>query len=139
MAVQISASARLCGEAARFFQAPYFSALTTVGGDGAPHSSMIWVRRDGGDVLMVTVRGRQKWRDMTHDPRVTLLAHDPGNPYHYVEIRGTVTMTDEGGAELMNELCLAYTGKLWEPDPSQEARVVVRLTPSKVIEANVPR
>ncbi|GAA4530022.1 PPOX class F420-dependent oxidoreductase [Amycolatopsis samaneae] len=139
MAVQISASARLSDEGARFFRAPYFSVLTTLGKDGTPHSSMIWVRRDGDDLLMVTVRGRQKWRDMTRDPRATLLAHDPEDPYHYVEIRGTVTMTEEGGAALMNELCLAYTGKPWEPDPAQGPRVVVRLTPSKVVEANVPR
>ncbi|WP_158890470.1 PPOX class F420-dependent oxidoreductase [Amycolatopsis anabasis] len=137
MAVQVSALARLTDEAARFFRAPYFSVLTTIGKDGQPHSSMIWVKRDGDDLLMVTVRDRQKWRDLVRDPRATLLAHDPENPYHYVEVRGTVTLTEEGGRELMDELCRAYTGEPWEADPGQ-VRVVVRLTPAKIVVAKVP-
>lgn len=138
MAVQLTASATLSDDTRRLFQAPNFAVLTTIGRDGTPHSSVVWVRPDGADLLMVTVRGRLKWRDLSRDPRATLLAHAPGDPYTYAEVRGTVTMTEDGGRQLMDELSRAYTGQPWKADPEQ-VRVVLRLTPSKVVEAHVPQ
>jgi hypothetical protein len=35
---------------------------------------------------------------MRRDPRVALSVQDPGNPYHYVQIRGRVSAIEEAGA-----------------------------------------
>lgn len=119
-------------ESRRLFQAPVFVVLTTINPDGAPQSSVVWSKVDGDDVVMSTIRGRRKCRNMERDPRVTLLAYDPDDPYSYVELRGTVTLTEEGGDALIDELSRAYEDKPWAHRPGQ-TRVVVRFTPTRVV------
>ncbi|MGH3738215.1 MAG: PPOX class F420-dependent oxidoreductase [Micromonosporaceae bacterium] len=110
-----------------------FAVLATVTGSGAPQSSVIWVKRDGDQVVFSTIRGRLKTRNLERDPRVSLCLYDPADPYAYVEIRGTVTMDEQGGPELIDELSRAYDGKPWTVRP-HETRLVCRVTPTKVIE-----
>lgn len=124
---------KLSDEARRLFNQPVFAILSTVGPSGAPQSSVIWVRTDGDDVLFSTIRGRLKARNMERNPQISLCAYDPGDPYFYVEIRGTVSMVEEGGVELIDELSRAYDGVPWKVRPD-ETRVVCRVTPTKVIE-----
>lgn len=124
---------RLTDEARRLFQAPVFAVLSTVSESGAPQSSVIWVRHDGDDLLFSTIRGRLKTRNMERNPHVSLCAFDPGDPYVYVEVRGTVTLTEDGGVDLIDELSRAYVGRPWVVRPA-ETRVVVRVTPTRVIE-----
>lgn len=124
---------KLSDTARRLFQTPVFAVLSTVSPSGAPQTSVIWVRTDGDEVLFSTIRGRLKTTNMERNPRVSLCAYDPEDPYSYVEIRGTVSMVEEGGVELIDELSRAYDGVPWTVRP-QETRVVVRVTPTKVIE-----
>ncbi|MGH9250036.1 MAG: PPOX class F420-dependent oxidoreductase [Acidimicrobiales bacterium] len=119
--------------ARRLSDAPTYVVLTTLNPDGSPQSSVVWVRRDGDDLLMSTIRGRLKTRNMERDPRVTVCGYDPGDPFQYVEVRGTVTLVDEGGDALIDELNRKYTGGPWTVRPG-EIRVVVRLTPTRVVE-----
>jgi len=126
-------SVPLTDEARRLFQAPVFAVLSTVSEAGAPQSSVIWVRQDGGDLLFSTIRGRLKTRNMERNPRVSLCAYDPEDPYVYVEVRGTVRLTEDGGVKLIDELSRVYDGTPWVVRPA-ETRVVVRVTPTRVIE-----
>ncbi len=118
------------------FQAPVFVVMTTINPDGQPQSSVVWAKVDGdsdGDLVVIsTIRGRRKCRNMERDPRVTLIAYDPTDPYIYVELRGTVTLDEEGGDALIDELSRAYDGKPFNHRPG-EVRVVVRFTAGKVI------
>lgn len=120
------------------FRAPVFVIMTTINPDGAPQSSVVWAKVDGDDVLISTIRGRRKCRNMERDPRVTLLAYDPADPYVYAELRGTVTLDEAGGDELIDELSRGYDGKPWVPRPEQ-TRVVVRFTPARVIPHVAPQ
>ncbi|CAB4957597.1 MAG: TIGR03618 family F420-dependent PPOX class oxidoreductase [Actinobacteria bacterium] len=120
---------------ASILDAPEFATLATLQPDGQPQLSVVWLARDGDDLLMSTVKGRQKHRNLGRDPRATVLVYPKANPYSYVEVRGTVTMTEEGGRELIDRLNLQYTGgdRYTMDDGSDNVRVVIRLTPSKVI------
>ncbi len=117
------------------FDSPEFATLATLQPDGQPQLSVVWVARDGHDLLMSTVRGRQKHRNLGRDPRATVLVYPKANPYSYVEVRGTVTITEQGGRELIDRLNLEYTGgdRYTMDDGTENIRVVIRLTPSKVI------
>ena len=117
------------------FDSPEFATLATLQPDGQPHLSVVWVARDGHVLLMSTVRGRQKHRNLERDPRATVLVYPKANPYSYVEVRGTVTMTEQGGCELIDRLNLEYTGgdRYTMDDGTENIRVVIRLIPSKVI------
>ncbi len=70
-----------------------YAALATVNPDGSPQTSVVWVGRDGDDLLFSTVEGRVKHRNMVRDPRVSVSIIDSADPENYAELRGTVTMT----------------------------------------------
>ena len=118
-----------------WFDAPEFATIATLLPDGRPHLSVVWVERDGDDLLVSTIKGRRKYLNMERDPRVTVLVYPKDNPYTYVEVRGTVTMVEEGGRELIDRLNEAYTGTGRYPgdDGTDNVRVVCRITPEKVV------
>ena len=115
--------------------APEFATLATIQPDGQPQLSVVWCARDGEDLLISTVQGRRKYLNLVADPRATVLVYPKANPYTYVEVRGTVTLTTAGGRELIDRLNAEYTGgdRYTGDDGSDNVRVVVRLTPTKVI------
>lgn len=122
-------------DAARaWFDGPNFATLGTVDPDGRPQLSVVWVKRDGDDVLVSTTKDRKKHRNLVHDPRATLLMISPENPYSYLELRAVVTMTDEGGRELIDELSEKYFGVTpYQHDGPGTERVVVRLRAEHVV------
>jgi hypothetical protein len=64
-----------------------------------------------------------------------VLVYPKDNPYSYVEVRGTVSMVEEGGRELIDRLNEAYTGtaRYTGDDGTDNVRVVCRITPEKVV------
>jgi PPOX class probable F420-dependent enzyme len=112
-----------------------FATVSTIEPDGRPQSSVVWYFRDGDDLLISTVKGRRKHQNLVRDPRATVLVFDADNPYAYVEIRGHVEMTDEGGRDLIDRLAQAYTGadRYTMDDGTDNVRVVVRLIADKVV------
>lgn len=116
---------------------PVFANIATIQPDGSPQLSVVWVKRDGDDLLISTTVGRRKEKNLRRDPRVTVLVNPPNAPYTYAEIRGVATLGSEGGAELIDELSRKYTGKDYadfNPAAKEDApRLVVRITPSRVV------
>jgi PPOX class probable F420-dependent enzyme len=112
-----------------------FATIATINPNGFPQQSVVWIERDGDDVLVSTIKGRRKFLNMERDPRVSVLVYPKDNPYSYVEVRGTVTMTEEGGRELIDRLNQQYTGKgrYTADDGTDNVRVVCRITPDKVV------
>lgn len=109
-----------------------FATVATVNPDGSPQSSVVWIARDGDDLLFSTTRGRRKERNLARDPRVSITLFDREDPYQYAEVRGTVTMTEQDGRALIDELSKKYRGRDYPQEPEGTVRVVVRLTPQKV-------
>lgn len=116
---------------------PVFAVVATVQPDGSCQQSVVWLLRDGDDLLFSTTVGRRKERNLRRDPRVNIMINPPNAPYTYAEIRGTAEITTEGGQELIDRLSLKYTGKEYRdfnPASADDAqRVVVRVTPRKVV------
>lgn len=108
--------------------------LSTLMPDGSPQMTQTWVDTDGRDVLINTVRGHQKVRNVERDPRVALNVADPDDPSRYFEVRGRVTEVTEAGArEHIDELSQRYIGR---PYPwfggRDQVRLLVRISPEKV-------
>ena len=90
----------------------YCAAVTTLMPDGQPQTTPVWCNADGDEVLINTMCGFQKERNMRHNPRVTLLAFDPENPLRNIEIRGTVVeMTEIAALEHLDQLTRLYLGE----------------------------
>lgn len=108
-----------------------YAVLATVNPDGSPQTSVMWVGRDGHDLLFSTVEGRVKHRNMRRDPRVSVTVIDSSDPENYVELRGRVSMTPDVGRLFDTQLSWKYDGK----DPGQDrpgaVRVVVRMVVEK--------
>jgi PPOX class probable F420-dependent enzyme len=108
--------------------------LSTLMPDGSPQMTQTWVDTDGRDVLINTVRGHQKVRNVERDPRVALNVADPDDPSRYFEVRGRVTeVTEDGAREHIDELAQRYIGR---PYPwfggRDQVRLLVRISPEKV-------
>ncbi len=91
---------------------PFIAALTTITPEGYPHTTPVWCNRDGAYVLINTMKGFRKERNMRENPRVTLLAYDLKHPLRNIEIRGTVVeMTEEAAEAHLDSLTQLYMGK----------------------------
>ena len=123
--------AGLTDEQARLLQEPNFATAATLNQDGSLQLSIVWIDWDGERVLFNTAAGRAKPRNLERDPRVSVLVVDREDGYRWVAVRGTAEVTTERAAEHIDELARKYTGKGWQPRPS-ERRLVVRFRPEHV-------
>ena len=104
-----------------------YAVLATINADGSPQTSVMWVGRDGDDILFSTIEGRRKHRNMQRDPRVSLSIIDSADPENYVELRGRVSMTPDEGRRFDTGLSWKYDDKDPGEDRPGAVRVVVRL------------
>ncbi|MFI9078650.1 PPOX class F420-dependent oxidoreductase [Streptomyces sioyaensis] len=130
-------TATLSDELKKLLDSPVFVTVATIQPDGSPQLSPVWVKRDGDDLLFSTTVGRRKEANIRRDPRVSVLVQPFDAPYTYAEVRGSASLTTEGGQQLIDELSQKYTGKPYadfNPAAADDApRVVVRITPRKVV------
>ena len=85
--------------------------VATLMPDGAPQMTQTWVDTDGRHVLVNTVAGFQKVRNMGRDARVALDVADPDDVSRYYEVRGrVVSITPDGAAEHIERLAQKYLG-----------------------------
>ncbi|WP_028933241.1 TIGR03618 family F420-dependent PPOX class oxidoreductase [Pseudonocardia spinosispora] len=124
----------------RLLDRPVFATVATVHPDGGPHQSVVWVTRDGDDVLFVVAVGSRKERNLRRSPDVSVLVSPPEEPYTYAAIRGTATLSDEGATELRDALAIKYTGKAYaDHNPEAVGRTrdtaitTVRVSPTRVV------
>jgi PPOX class probable F420-dependent enzyme len=106
-------------------RAPSTCYLATIMPDGSPQLTQTWVDTDGEHVIINTVEGFQKVRNIERDDRVALTVSDAEHPTRYLQVRGRViNVTTEGGAEHIDKLSMKYTGK---PYPWYGGRDQVRV------------
>ena len=124
-------SVPLSESAIRLVDGKNYAVLATLNPDGSPHTSVVWVGRDGGDLLFSTVAGRVKHRNMTRDPRVSVSVIDSADPENYVELSGRVSMTPDIDRRVDTQLSWKYDGRDPDPDRPGAVRVVVRMVVEK--------
>ena len=90
----------------------HFGVVGTVGDDGRPQTSVVWV----------------------NDPRLSITVWDNDDPYKYFEVEGTAELDEEGAGEHINELSLRYEGK---PFHTPTDRVIVRVNPTRVLDHGI--
>lgn len=111
-----------------------FAHLATVGRDGSPQVTPVWVDFDGTHIRFNTARGRVKERNLQRNPRVALAVQDPDNPYRYVQVRGRVAeMTEQGADAHIDALAKKYIGQDRYPwRRPGEVRLTVKILPERV-------
>ncbi|MEV0060239.1 PPOX class F420-dependent oxidoreductase [Nocardia sp. NPDC050718] len=113
-----------------------YATVATVGANGHPHLTVVWIKREGDDLLFSTTVERQQAKNLARDPRITVMVNPPERPFLYAEIRGTATTVPDPERALPEEMSLKYTGlpyREFNPASVHDGeRVIVRVTPRRV-------
>jgi PPOX class probable F420-dependent enzyme len=118
---------------------PVCGVFTTMGSDGQPQSSLVWVDFDGECARLNTTLERQKGRNAGRDPRVSLLVVDPENTARFIQVRGDAELVSAGALEHLDALTRKYTrhpryyGFVYPVEQrARETRVIVRIHARRV-------
>ncbi len=84
---------------ADLLERPLFAHQATVRPDGSPQSSVMWFDWDGKRVRMTHKKTRQKFHNLTREPRIALSIADPEDGYRFLELRGVVESIEDDDAE----------------------------------------
>ena len=88
---------------------PSLCYLATLMPDGSPQLTQTWIDTDGEHILINSVAGFQKIRNIERDPRVALTVSDPEKPHRYFAVRGRVlSVTADGAADHIEKLAWRY-------------------------------
>ena len=129
MSVMSSANPKLV----EILQGPYTGVLTTLFADSSPQSTPLWFLVDGDDILFSTTAGKQKLRNIARDPRATFAVYNPTNDMSYVEVRGTIVVTEDPTANTRDRIVQKHgyaDGSAFDAPGTQ--RFTLRLTPTKI-------
>ena len=105
--------------------------VATIGPHGEPQNNPVWFGWDGQHLKFSQTKVRQKYRNLSRDPRVALSIVDPENPYRYLEVRGEVEKVEEDpNLDFINAMAKKYLGMDRYPyhQPGDE-RVVLFVRP----------
>ena len=108
--------------------------VASIGPDGSPYVSPVWVELDGNDIVMNTALGRMKARNLASDPRVAVSLTDPDDDEVCVIVMGTVVgFTTKGADEVIDRLAAKYTGSATFLDRKEgQVRVTVTIRPDRI-------
>jgi len=120
-------------EVKELLEKPSYAVVSTHKADGSIHSTIVWISATDDTVAVNSAIGRLWPTNLQRDPRVTVLVQETGNPYHFVEIRGSATGTTEGADEHINALTKKYIGQDEYPyrQPGEQ-RIRFDITPEHV-------
>jgi PPOX class probable F420-dependent enzyme len=101
--------------------------LATVDRQGKPQVNPVWFLWDGTNLLIGVKAETVKYRNLRSNPHLALSIVDPGQPGHYIELRGEVVEFKRYlDLTFVNQLSRKYTGH--DMDPAQDGLERYRLT-----------
>jgi PPOX class probable F420-dependent enzyme len=118
--------------------AGHIAHLTTLGADGSPQISAVWVGLDGDTIVSGHMADRQKLRNVRRDPRVALsMQTDVINEMglmEYIVVRGRGEVVDGDAAALLQRLAHVYLGPdvVFPPGENHPMGLILRITPERI-------
>ena len=120
---------------------PLTAALSTLFSDGVAQTQPVWFSYEPPCLLINTMRGFRKERNLRRDPRATLLTIDPLNPSRWLEVRGVTQLSEVGARGHLDSLAQRYAGVPQFLDGCVPARlathevpVIGRIWPRRVVD-----
>ena len=115
-----------------------FAHLATLMEDGSPHSTPVWVGRDGDRLMIGTSGNSLKARNTKRDPRVAISMVDFKDPYMEAQLRGRVVgHRSDSDLKILDAISVRYTGKPF-PMRGYEDRVALVIEIDKVRYLKLP-
>ena len=125
---------KLTEELLAILRQPSTCYIATSMADGSPQVTQTWVDTDGEHVLINSVQGYVKLRNIERDPRLAVVVSEPENPSRYFQVRGRVVdVTTDGAVDHIEMLAQKYLGT---PYPwyggREQVRTIIVIEPEKV-------
>ncbi len=113
--------------------------IATIRPDGRLSVNPVSVMWDGKHVRVSTVKARQKYRNLVHDPRVAISIPHRNNPNRYVEIRGIAEMHDDTDRSFINSIARHYMNvDVYPFDAPGAERVTITIHAEQVSTPEIP-
>ncbi len=109
-----------------------FATLGTIGPDGRPQLSEVWVLAEGDTVGISLNTSRQKMKNLMANPAASLFLLDLAVPYRYLEIRGDAEITPDDDYSFADKVGAKYNSNLRDHDQPGQSRVKVTIRPVRV-------
>jgi len=112
--------------------------LVTIGADGSPQVSIVWVGLDGDDIVFASLGPRRKLGNIARDARVSLSMEGTQTNAmglrEYLVVHGAATIVEGGGPELLQRLAQTYIGPgtKFPPMDDPPPGVVVRIAAERL-------
>ncbi len=105
---------------------PNYGALGTIRPDDTVQVNPMWFEFDGRTLRFTHTTKRQKYRNLQHNPSMSLSVIDPANPFRYLEVRGRlVEVVPDPTGEFYVRLGRRYGNPGQQPPPDSADRVVL--------------
>ena len=141
--MELIVMSRMTEPVIRLLKGKNFAHLSTLMNDGSPQVTPTWIDldEDSSSILISTVEGRIKHKNVSIDPRVAICISDVNNRYNMVLIRGRVIeKTKEGAVEHTDRLAKKYLGVDKYPFPTPiEKRVILKIKAERVFHQQPPQ
>ena len=125
-------TATIPDDLADLLERPLYGSLGTVRPDGTVQVNPMWFEFDGESVRFTHTTFRAKYRNLQHNPSMSLLVTDPDIPQRYLEVRGTLAevIPDPDGAFFVR-LGQRYGTPDQQPPPDRADRVILVMAVTK--------
>ncbi|MEJ3405783.1 TIGR03618 family F420-dependent PPOX class oxidoreductase [Rathayibacter sp. YIM 133350] len=110
---------------------PLFGALGTVRPDDTVQVQPMWFEydREANVIRFTHTTKRQKFRNLQHNPSMTLLVIDPDDSYRFLEVRGRLTeVTPETSGAFYQRLGARYGDDSTPVPPDSADRVILTMS-----------
>ncbi len=116
-------------------EGPIVVSLATELASGAIQVQPVWCSLDGDCIVINTEKQRAKYRNLHARRPVTILAVNPADVYHWIEVRGVVEAETEAGALAhIDALAKLYLGSDTYPFHAPgDVRVIFRIRPTRIV------
>jgi PPOX class probable F420-dependent enzyme len=129
-----SMSANIPAAYARFLEEPFFGNLGTIRPDNTVQVNPMWFEYDGDVIRFTHTTKRAKFRNLQHNPSMSLSISDPENPYDFIELRGTLTeVIPDPTGDFYVRLGRRYGNAGQQPPPDSADRVILVMSVDTVV------
>jgi PPOX class probable F420-dependent enzyme len=127
-------SANIPAAYARFLEEPFFGNLGTIRPDDTVQVNPMWFEYDGDVIRFTHTTKRAKFRNLQHNPSMSLSISDPENPYDFIELRGTLTeVIPDPTGDFYVRLGRRYGNAGQQPPPDSADRVILVMSVDTVV------
>lgn len=120
-----------------FLELSGFAILATLHADGSPHLTKMWHRCVGDTLRMIAPANAIKVRNLSDEPRVSVIIEHPSNGYDYLELRGhaEIVRDDRSARAELRLIAARYVGEradAFVDALTADPRVLIVIRPERV-------